>query len=48
MDLEFRFALPKLPSISTTHFGVLVQSKYYGEGDERTIEFDERIDGFQR
>jgi hypothetical protein len=36
VDLEFRFALPKLLSISTTHFGLLGQSKYLegwgGEG----------------
>ncbi len=36
MDLEFRFALPNLLSISTTHFGLLGQSKYLegwgGEG----------------
>ncbi len=33
MDLEFRFALPKLLSISTKHFGLLGQSKYYeGKG----------------
>jgi hypothetical protein len=49
VDLEFRFALPKFLSICTTHFGLLGESKYYGGGgDQRTIKFDERTDGFQR